>query len=314
MRWTSVLFLPFYRTSSSHRKLTFMDWEPLPQRMRQRRRYLASSSSSATTTNSEEPPPNTTSTPRRKNRPGFNSYLKVDLDNSTMQHLRNITLDVSSQLNATLSEQQQTTGQTTDDQEGAPAKNKRTLRIKPRSLSSLHMTLFFGGETLCEIPVEELTAWHGQVSKRLHKTFHDKLDYSFQITDLQIFPPRRNNLIVAILEPAENWQSLHNDLRAFASEHETLQTVLNYSRDKWTAHITLANLINERNKPQMKILREILANTNVTMSVQPSSISMGGPVPQQDTTLDWTFPLRRTQTTPTTTEVSSNNSTSYNSL
>lgn len=262
MRWKIVVFLPLYRS-------TTMNWQTLPQRIRQRRRYLASS---------DAPP---TSTQRRKNRPGFNSYLKVDLDTSILRRLRDITLDVSARLNTTLSERQ--------SMDKANLR-KRTLRIKPRSLSSLHMTLFFGGETLCEIPVDELKTWHGQVSKRLMESFNDKLDFSFQIAGLQLFPPQRSNLIVAILEPTENWHILHNDIRAFASEHETLKRVLEAGRAHWTAHITLANLVNERNNPEMKVLSEILDSTQVNMPVLPSAISMGGPVPKQ-ATLDWTFPF-----------------------
>jgi hypothetical protein len=34
------------------------------------------------------------------------------------------------------------------------------LRIKPRPSSSLRMTFFFGGETVCELPAEALPEWH----------------------------------------------------------------------------------------------------------------------------------------------------------
>jgi hypothetical protein len=120
-----------------------------------------------------------------------------------------------------------------EEEEDPPIKKKvaKPLRFKPRSQASLHMTLFFGGETLCELPVNELEEWHSQVSERLHasgfylqgnhlpisSTTSDG-DFSFQVTGLTVFissatkefdssdPGSRLGLAYAVWRPSRHGQ------------------------------------------------------------------------------------------------------------
>jgi 2'-5' RNA ligase len=213
------------------------------------------------------------------------------------------------------------------------------MEIKPRSLDSLHTTLFFGGEILCEIPARELTKWHSKISTRFAQSgFHlgnkhdiptsaEKVpvtttmgadesapctnetekgilptnldpEYSFRITKINIFPMRRNNLIVADLEATPEFHELYKDVRAVAatSPCKDLQEIVPYSKNTWAPHITLANVLKPRGGggkkrrmkflSQMEILEQILAQFSQkeekTLSrLTVSGIAMGGPMPPQ---------------------------------
>jgi 2'-5' RNA ligase len=199
-----------------------------------------------------------------------------------------------------------------EEEEYPPIKKKvaKPLRFKPRSQASLHMTLFFGGETLCELPANELQEWHSQVSERLHasgfylqgnhlpisSTTSDG-DFSFQVTGLKIFPPQRNNLIVAILDPASDWHTLYGDLRAMAKDESlspALAEITKYSKSKWIAHITLGSLMGGQkaeSKALGSLLDEVFSECTGGMKGIPAStcgIAIGGPIPEQ-AALNWDF-------------------------
>jgi 2'-5' RNA ligase len=133
-------------------------------------------------------------------------------------------------------------------------------------------------------------------------------EYSFRITKICTFPLRRNNLIVAILEATPEFYQLHDDIRAVAatSSCKDLKQIVKCSKNIWTPHITLANILKPRKsdgvggkkridfQSQMKMLEDILAQYSqmeeITLSscVTVSGIAMGGPMPQQ-AELDFDF-------------------------
>lgn len=287
---------------------------------------------------------------RRPNRPGFNSYLKVMLDDTTMDRLHGVAkriqtlvqeldkketkVDVDDSNNAKSKESPDEPQSTNEkDQEVKPKKKKgkKPPNFKPRSRASLHMTFFFGGEYLCELPQEELLDWHGKVKDRLaqsnfllasateeggndyeedaqHNTIID--EYYFDVTDVRLFPPGRNNLVVAHLEAAPAWHALHNDIRDVArnSSSEGLKEVMAYGKEKWTAHITMGNTLGGGTKAQAKktfnevleqVMKELREEHRKERDIESSSheclfkarthgIAMGGPVPEQ-VELDWDF-------------------------
>lgn len=175
------------------------------------------------------------------------------------------------------------------------------------------MTFFFGGEVICELPEAELLAWHESLKQCFAESnFLLKgegiqttsavadVDLSFQILELSIFPPRRNNLVVAILEASPAWHALYGDIRLLSHDIDSigLSETSKSGKAKWTAHITLANLIGG-SKSETKQLGDIL-KTFSEGRLQPEhcvynakSISMGGLVPRQ-AELDWNFEFRTT--------------------
>jgi len=266
------------------------------------------------TADSADPP--TTKEPawKRKNTPGLNSYLKVVLDDDTLNRLHNLTSQVKTEFEQQQQQSQNQREKLEDAVRNASSdsrnNNKRTLRIRPRSLKSLHMTFFFGGEVLCELPADELSEWHAALTQRFLRSGFllqgsdpggstESEDFGFQLRELALFPPRRHNLIVAILDAAGGWDVLHHDIREIArnGDSEGLREITKRSKPKWTAHITLANL-QGGNREQTKALGEYLKEFSTrefgtTDEVQRwpvavHNMSMGGPMPTQ-VDLDWEF-------------------------
>ena len=256
---------------------------------------------SSSTVAASEPPPS--SPPRRPYRPGFNSYLKVTVDDATIQTLHQSTLEIRDWLESQQIKEQET--ESTEAQAPAPG-----LRVKPRSATSLHLTLLFGGEVLGEIPANELQRWHAEVSDRLRQAgfalaqdtkadsvvFHPD-EYWLSLDRIVTFPPRRNNLLVARLQASPSWQVLYSDLVELtrnASYSPSLRQISVKSHAAWTPHITLANLQGKRGS-YMDDLRVHLDEVSLRCEqdksppVSVSGIAMGGPVPTQDPSLDWNF-------------------------
>ena len=215
---------------------------------------------------------------------------------------------------------------------------RRNLQVQPRSLNSLHMTLFFGGEVICNnLTAEELQAWHQAVENRLRvSNFYpaeaegiaivsdkDKekeeekdddddddnivneinnndptSDLWFRISHFRTFPPRRNYLIVAVLEASPAWNALHDDLRTLASTSscEALQEITKHSKEIWTPHITLANL-RGGNRREKKELQQLLTDFSNRLHEEKrdllvaTGIGLGGPLPAQ-VELNWNFEYR----------------------
>jgi 2'-5' RNA ligase len=239
---------------------------------------------------------------RRNYRPGYNSYLKVQLDDHTITTLHSYAVQIQNRLQGL--EEGATAADSSVPDVPQPQQQKNNLKFKPRSKQSLHMTLFFGGETLCEIPAMELIDWHTRIAERLsrsgfvtlqrqqvpgnndvstkptamatHDTDKDKegnqQDYSFQVKGLKVFPPRRNNLVVAILAPRtveadviatdNGWDELYQDIRRISSDESCskglAETCKATSNGKWVAHITLGNIYGGKKQTNPEVINPIL--------------------------------------------------------
>lgn len=273
--------------------------QPPPSREGAPKGYVESKATTASGTTDDVIPPW-----KRKNTPGRNSYLKVVLDDETLNRLHGMTERVKAQV-AEISFGEED--------------SKRPLRIRARSLPSLHMTFFFGGEVPCALPTDELVQWHKRLKKRFAQSnfvlqhndsssehlrsdgsqagTDDNINFSFQIQELAVFPPRRNNLIVAILEASPVWHTLYQDVRCLSSSPDDsigLHEISKKGKEKWTAHITLANISGGK-KSDTKQLSQMLKEFSKEelseagqCACNVQCIAMGGPVPSQED-LDWTF-------------------------
>ena len=267
-----------------------------------------------------------------------NSYLKIVLDDEsldlmygmaqrTQQVVRERFSDVpkdeqeeeTSKVNVETSDKE---GGDTDRGDSQPSKKQkppRPLTFKPRSRNSLHMTYFFGGTTVCEIPPEELVEWHGQVMTRLQQASGpiggdaesgetESSRYTLHFRELCLFPPRRNTLIVAIFNGSPELHKLHDDFRDIAinSDSDGLKEVVKRSKERWTAHVTLGDLHGggrgeakqEKLDELAKLLQDglgldaieekedMMHSSNFTAKVK--GIAMGGPVPSQ-VDLNWDY-------------------------
>lgn len=265
---------------------------------------------------------------RPANRPGFNSYLKVILDDTSMNILHQMSLNIqnevqqragnSSEANLeSLAEKVEQAVPDTAPQSLSRGKDSAPLKYRPRARISLHMTLFFGGETLCTLPKDELQNWHARISERLERSGfflqgrsqeRESVDQSvshafgFRVSGLKVFPPQRNNLVVATLEPKDEWHDLHRDLREIAKDESCspeLASIVSCSKETWIAHVTLGNLIggakNDRKQLDTLLLNDVFDATLAslpmngdTFAATTQGIGMGGPIPAQ-LELDWDF-------------------------
>ena len=267
---------------------------------------------------------------RRPYRPGYNSYLKVDLEDSFVDRIYSMALDVQ---NAIAAQHQEPSHQDVhsdmngiiiEDGQNTPKKQtehqpEKTLRFKPRSRRSLHMTLFFGGEVLGEIPAHELQAWYDKISHCIkssgfcthqvtdagkdEREDDNKPDFSFVQTGLIVFPPNRQNLVVASLKPGPEWFKLHDEIHEVSLDRsiskELSQATGRTAKGKWLCHITLGNLIggNKKQDPMLaSCLNRVFQKHSKDLrspKTQPLMISMGGPIPEQIPDLDWKFEYHR---------------------
>eukprot|EP00977_Amphora_coffeiformis_P004250 scaffold896_cov172-Amphora_coffeaeformis.AAC.17 len=316
--------------------------------------------------------------PKRRYRPGYNSYLKVLLEDTIVTALYEATLELrdycvmahASTTTATASSAQHEGGETThrdgsttdhvDDNVATtgrgslPSPQGGGIKLKPRSLTSLHLTLLFGGEVWGEIPAEELEQFQARISHRLARSgfsplrssHHDDTnppsslqetmqqllpsptntatndrsssqqneddhgrtedEYWIRFDRLTIFPPRRNNLVVALFQVSPAWQALYKDLVATltttnqqpssADKEDALQQIAKKSHNTWAPHVTLANIIvqGKERGSHMQALKKQLDQTSQALTNKLGSssnlrgISMGGPVPSQ-VALNWDF-------------------------
>jgi len=230
---------------------------------------------------------------KRKSTPGKNTYLKVILDDDTMDQLHELMGDMKRGFEALPTENCPEPQQ--DSSRG------QTLKIRPRSKASLHVTFFFGGEVICELPTHELVDWHSALTERFRESgfslsesgISDPGEHWLTFRHLSLFPLKRNYLVVALLDASPALEKLCDDIRllALTSDSEGLREMAKRSKEKWTAHVTLANLRGP--KKEIQSLQRFLSQRSVedelqTKRIPASAISMGGPEPKQ-AELAWHF-------------------------
>ncbi len=199
-----------------------------------------------------------------------NSYLKLSLDKSAFHSLHELICMTKQQWDS--SHERQHAGMKTVSKK----QSKRQLTIKPRTLPSLHMTYFFCGKVLDEMPSDELHLWNSMVRERLLEYIDNDAtssaeEYTLQFKGLKLFPPNKHYLIVAMFEPSSKLYGLYEELCNLAmsekasqhhdashtddeskylfpllaeltkSQHEK-RNQNNENSPSWVAHVTLGNL------------------------------------------------------------------------
>ena len=126
----------------------------------------------------------------------------------------------------------------------------------PLTISQLHMTLFFAGEELGMLPRPVLEAWHAAVCQAL-RDVQRQSDFSLsdcrmRLHGLEVFPPEKQNLVVATFEVPRALHSLHE--RVIACTRQVASTmpgttgaglmglVANNAARAWNPHCTLGKL------------------------------------------------------------------------
>lgn len=153
------------------------------------------------------------------------SYLKIVIEDHVFDQLHKLVCQIEHKWRNTMNidvNQQQTVSK---------KQSKRQLIIKPRSRNSLHMTYFFAGQVLKDMTSEELLRWEYCVRKCVleHNSESMQNDYSLRFKSLMLFPPNRQNLIVAVFESSATLNDLYDKLCDVAvmkkeKSHENIAT------------------------------------------------------------------------------------------
>jgi hypothetical protein len=218
-----------------------------------------------------------------------NSYLKLSLDESVFSSLHQLICQTKDHWDSSSAQQHQDHHQQQDTV--SKKQSKRYLTIKPRSLSSLHMTYFFCGKVLDEMSGDELRLWNMMVRDCV--AAHNRSDsnddsnttcldeYRLQFKGLQLFPPNKNYLIVAVFESSSKLDGLYEELCNLAS---------------WVAHVTLGNLSggNTEDIKRLSTWIEDYKHQSIDSllgnDIKVNGLSLGGPIPSH-VDLDWDFPF-----------------------
>jgi len=248
-----------------------------------------------------------------------NSYLKLTLNESIFHALHELVWQTKRQYDCS--------GERQDLKTISKKQSKRQLSIKPRTLSSLHMTYFFCGKVLEEMSGDELILWNSMVRQRLSKHNRESSsvgEYNLRFKGLKLFPPNRNHLLVATFEPSPNLLGLYEELCNLAitekpTYHDSddgdeskylfplLAELTKSQRDKrnqnknnspsWVAHVTLGNLAGgsgddvKRLNSWLEEYRyqecDILRLAN---EIKVHGLALGGPVPSH-VDVDWVYPF-----------------------
>lgn len=253
------------------------------------------------------------------------SYLKLSLNNneSIFNSLHQLICQTKRQLECS------------DEQQQHPKKiskkqSKRQLTIKTRTLSSLHMTYFFCGKVLDEMPSDELGLWNSMVRERLAEYNCDSSSvgkYTLHFKGLKLFPPNRDNLIVAMFESSSKLNGLYDELLKLAmseklTHHDgdeskymfpllaeltkSLHDKRNQNKNNspsWRAHVTLGNISGRSGDDDVNKLNSWLEDCKyqdsdmlqLSNEIKVDGLALGGPVPSHVELLDWEYPFHPTE-------------------
>ena len=96
----------------------------------------------------------------------------------------------------------------TENQNGLRPK----LKIKTRSLQSLHMTYFFCGTILNEMPSDQLELLNSMLHERLRDIDNKDNSYYLKFKSIELFPPQRKNLIAGTFESSLALDELYQEV------------------------------------------------------------------------------------------------------
>ena len=130
--------------------------------------------------------------------------------------------------------------------------DEKGLAWSPFEWNQLHMTFFFCGEDLNKLPVTVLKRWHQSLLSAIQSIGDQLADCEMRLVGLDVFPPGKNNLIVARFDVSPALRQLHK-LVIETAELEAKNThgvsgtlfrnMLTKNSDReWSPHCTLGKL------------------------------------------------------------------------
>lgn len=169
----------------------------------------------------------------------------------------------------------------------------------------LHMTFFFAGEQLAGLNADALAAFHAAVAAAATLAGDDARDDVLVFTGLRVFPPGKNNLVVAEYA-APSWLTmLQASVERIAAEHGIITSgsvrrntaVANVNAmPRWVPHVTLGKIratrlavggVGEALVRQGAMMAKV---TPAVLRLGLDGLNVGGFQPRQRW-LDWAMPF-----------------------
>ena len=184
-----------------------------------------------------------------------NSYLKIIMDDSVFDQLHRTVC----QLRRLWEEENNTNDP--NQQSISTKQSKRHVIIKPRSRNSLHMTYFFAGRVLEEMACEEVQRWQTMVKKCVMAHSNGSPgNYTLHFKSVIVFPPSRNNLIVAVFEASSALEDLHAKLCELAVMEKQNIADLNVGNYNSMGNGVSVKTRNSEKEYEFPLLRELTLN------------------------------------------------------
>ena len=148
-------------------------------------------------------------------------------------------------------------------------------RVKIMDKDSLHITFLFCGELLHKISNNDLVIWNIMLNEMISECSVPHMN----VIDFALFPPEKQNLIVAIMHVSPSIIELQKQIVEYTdSLGGTFSEIANMNRD-WIPHITLGKI--QAKKSEVKqVGTDIINNfSSYTDSHNSDGISVSGMMP-----------------------------------
>ena len=207
--------------------------------------------------------------------PNSNAYLALALPDATRRALQALTSRLEAQVRLSGGE------------------------FKAMDGDALHMTFLFCGEQLSgrEMPASSLVAWHATLCRAVQDFIGSA---KLKVQRLELFPPGKQNLVVATFEASHSMHRLQHELEklsAAAGLHmsDSVRRQENEQQGDitWIPHVTLGKLRTKKNGLQSRIsvnLHSGHLNLHSDLNFHAPKIILCGRIPQQ-AWLDWDHAL-----------------------
>jgi hypothetical protein len=229
-----------------------------------------------------------------------NSYLKIDVEADVLDELYGTLMDIKGKFDGSIARSRKIlASRNSIDPTNQP------LQIRPRRFGSMELILFSCGESFSTLPPDVLAAFHEKVVSRLdeagyalegrelkEKNIAHPDDFWFRVHEIKIFPPGRNNLLVATLQTSISWLCLYEDLQIIANKFPDLphRETSTDSVLHWTPIIVLADIVGGTGRygTERNAINTLLRDLKLDISSKKQTVSMGGRYPEQ-VSLEWSF-------------------------
>mmetsp|Transcript_9679 Transcript_9679/g.20317 ORF Transcript_9679/g.20317 Transcript_9679/m.20317 type:complete len:465 (-) Transcript_9679:2277-3671(-) len=241
--------------------------------------------------------------PKRSVARVLNSYLKVTIDDSVFEDLHGLvsqtiecwqdmqkseqeTIEsMGSQINA---DEPQTEGKKQkprNHRQTGRKKSSHELLIKQRSHRSLHITFFFCGTVLDQMTNEQLILWNASLRQLIQKKECLLSKCTLKFHSLAVFPPHRENLIVALFQNSPELDVLYEELCNLAVKKKETD---NANQGEYAIDtLRTSHDVNADAEYEFPLLRDIVYSRKETQRRKSNRVRFDGVASLDDVSSPW---------------------------